>query len=370
MEVKDTLSICRQFQLSGELTECRPITRGIINASWYVELRDGNHVGQYLVQRINRHVFPDPAGMMGNIDRITAHLTEKEQGSPNHRVLHFYHTAEGTNYTVLNNRETAEYWRLCDFIGNSVTFDGGEGGITVLRSAGKAFGRFSRQLLDFDPALLSETIPHFHDTPRRLQALFEAVENDPLGRVKKAEKEIGIIRENRDFAATLQRQLDRGELPLRVTHNDTKTNNVLFHRDTLEPLAVIDLDTCMPGLVCHDFGDMIRFAACAADTADPSRRKLDLSRFRACAEGYLSETRDFLTSAELDSLAAGAAVITLELASRFLADYLTGDRYFRIEHPEHNLVRARGQLSLFQDMMAHMEEMQSIISKLSSAPTE
>ena len=366
--VKETLTgICMRFQLSGELTDCRPITRGNINTSWYVELRDGNHVGQYLVQRINRHVFPDPAGLMGNIDRITRHLTEKEQGSPNHRVLHFYHTAEGTNYTVLDNRGTAEYWRLCDYIGNSVTFDAGEGGLSVLLSAGKAFGRFTRQLLDFDPALLTETIPYFHDTPCRLQALFEAVENDPLGRVKSGEKEIGIIRENGDFAATLQRQLDRGELPLRVTHNDTKTNNVLFHRDTLEPLAVIDLDTCMPGLVCHDFGDMIRFAACAADKADPSRQTLDLKRFRACAAGYLAETGDFLTPAELDSLATGAAVITLELASRFLTDHLTGDHYFRIEHPEHNLVRAQGQLSLFQDMMAHMEEMQAIISKLSSA---
>ena len=368
MNVKDTLiSICRRFQLSGDLTECRLITRGNINTSWYVELREGNKVGQYLVQKINGHVFPDPAGVMANIDRITRHLSEKEKGVPQHRVLHFHHTEEGANYLVLGEGETAGSWRLCDYIGNSVTFDAGKGGLPVLRSAGKAFGRFTRQLLDFDPLLLTETIPHFHDTPYRLRSLLDAVENDPLGRAKNAEEEIGIVRENLDFAGTLQGKLDRGELPLRVTHNDTKTNNVLFHRDSLEPLAVIDLDTCMPGLVCHDFGDMIRFAACAADTADPSRRKLDRSRFRACAEGYLSETRDFLTSAELDSLATGAAVITLELASRFLTDYLTGDNYFRIDHPEHNLIRARGQLSLFQDMMAKMEEMREIISQLSSA---
>ena len=367
MNIMDTLiTICRRFRLSGNLTECRPITQGNINASWYVELRDGDKVGQYLVQRINRHVFPNPDGVMGNIDRITRHLTEKEQGFPQRRVLHFHHTAEGKNYLVLGEGETAEYWRVCDYIGDSVTFDAGEGGLPVLRSAGKAFGQFTRQLLDFDPALLTETIPHFHDTPYRLQALFDAVENDPLGRVKNAEKEIGMIQAHKDFAGTLQRQLDRGELPLRVTHNDTKTNNVLFHRDTLEPLAVIDLDTCMPGLVCHDFGDMVRFAACIVDEADPARRTLDLERFRACAEGYLSETRDFLTRAELDSLAPGAAIITLELASRFLTDYLTGDHYFRVDHPDHNLIRAQAQLSLFQDTTAHREEMRAIISENTS----
>lgn len=368
MNAMDTLiTICRRFRLSGDLTEYRLITQGNINASWYVELREGNKAGQYLVQKINRHVFPDPAGVMKNIERITGHLTVKEQGFPQHRVLHFYHTAEGANYTVLGEGETAESWRLCDYIGDSVTFDAGEGGLPVLRSAGQAFGRFTRQLLDFDPALLTETIPRFHDTPYRLQALFDAVEYDPLGRVKNAEKEIGIILGSRDFAGTLQRQLDRGELPLRVTHNDTKTNNVLFHRDTLEPLAVIDLDTCMPGLVCHDFGDMIRFAACSVEECDPASRTLNLVRFRACTEGYLSETGDFLTPAELDSLASGAAVITLELASRFLTDYLTGDHYFRIDHPEHNLIRAQSQLSLFQDMMTHMEQMRAIISELSSA---
>ena len=368
MEVKDTLiRICKRFQLAGELTLCHMITQGNINASWQVELRDGDQAGQYIVQKINRNVFPDPVGVMENIERITRHLMEKEQDSPQHRVLHFHHTAEGTNCLVLGEGETAEYWRVCDYIGDSVTFDAGEGGLPVLRSAGKAFGQFTRQLLDFDPALLTETIPRFHDTPYRLQALFDAVENDPLGRVKNAEKEIGMIQAHKDFAGTLQRQLDRGELPLRVTHNDTKTNNVLFHRDTLEPLAVIDLDTCMPGLVCHDFGDMVRFAACIVDEADPARRTLDLERFRACAEGYLSETRAFLTPAELESLPTGATVITLELASRFLTDYLTGDHYFRIVHPEHNLVRAQAQLSLFQDVMAKMGKMREIISQLSSA---
>ena len=174
------------------------------------------------------------------------------------------------------------------------------------------------------------------------------MEEDALGRAKDAAAEIGVILENRGFGCSLCEQIDRGELPIRVTHNDTKTNNILFDRDTLDPLVIIDLDTCMPGLACYDFGDTVRFAACTAeeDEPDPEKMKLDLRLFRAYAEGYLGELRGVLTPAEIESLATGAAVITLELASRFLGDYLIGDKYFRIDYPEHNLVRARAQLAL------------------------
>ena len=232
--------------------------------------------------------------------------------------------------------------------------------------SGRAFGKFMRQLQDFDASQLVESIPHLHDTAYRMNTFFDVVEQDPCDRVKDAEKEIAVIRENREFAGTLCRQIAKGELPIRVTHNDTKTNNILFDRDTLDPLVVIDLDTCMPGLACYDFGDTIRFGACTAeeDEKDVSKMKLDLNLFRAYTEGYLSETRNFLTEAELDSLATGAAVITLELSSRFLADYLIGDKYFRIDYPEHNLVRARAQLALFQDMMLHMDEMQGIVREI------
>ena len=209
-----------------------------------------------------------------------------------------------------------------------------------------------------------ESIPHFHDTVYRMETFFRNVAEDPLGRAKDARREIETIRENRDFAGTLCRQIDAGELPIRVTHNDTKTNNILFDRDTLDPLVIIDLDTCMPGLACYDFGDTIRFAACTAeeDEPDESKMKLDLDLFRAYAEGYLSQMGGFLSEAERKSLATGAAVITLELASRFLGDYLIGDKYFRIDYPEHNLVRAKAQLALFRDMMLHMDDMQRIIA--------
>lgn len=353
--------ICRRFQRPGELIRYRRISQGNINTAYCVALRDEGGVRQYFVQRINRHVFPDPAAMMENIDRITRHLRDKAPADAARTVLRFHRTAEGAGCLRLGRGPEAEFWRLCDFIENAVTFEAGEGDARVLGSAGRAFGRFARQLRDFDPAQLTETIPHFHDTPYRLRALFDAAEADPLGRARHAAEELGIIRAHQGFAQVLCRQAERGDLPLRVTHNDTKTNNVLFDRDTLAPLAVIDLDTCMPGLICHDFGDAVRFAACTADGADPVSTKIDLARFRAFTEGYLAETRDFLTPAELDALAAGAAVITLELAARFLADYLLGDPYFRVDGPARNLRRARGQLALYLDMRKRMEEMGEIV---------
>ncbi len=384
---KDKLAyICRKFRLPGELILFRWIPTGHINEAYYVALYDGKEVRQYLAQKVNWYVFRDPVSMMHNIDLLTRHIMEKERTLERRRRLHFHHTAEGNNYVILREengafadleeldsaaRKTAltdepwetdwEFWRLYNFIENSVSFETAEGNPEILKMSGKAFGRFNRQLQDFDAGLLVESIPHFHDTVYRTNTFFGNVEKDPLGRVKNAEKEIELIREHRDFAGTLCRQIEAGELPIRVTHNDTKTNNILFDRDTLDPLVIIDLDTCMPGLACYDFGDTIRFAACTAEEDQPEGMRLDLDLFRAYTEGYLSEMKDVLTAAEISSLSVGAAVITLELASRFLGDYLIGDKYFRIDFPEHNLRRARAQLVLFQDMMEHMEDIKSII---------
>ncbi len=382
-EIKEKLAfICKEFRLKGDVILWRWIPNGHINEAYYVALYDGKEVRQYLAQKVNWFVFKDPVSMMHNIDLITQHIMSKERTLERRRRLHFHHTAEGHNYVILRQREdgsyealeetadteNAEFWRLYNFIENSVCFETSEGNPEVLRESGKAFGKFMRQLQDFDASQLVESIPHFHDTAFRMDTFFRIVEEDPAGRVKDAEKEIAVIRENREFAGTLCRQIEEGKLPIRVTHNDTKTNNILFDRDTLDPLVVIDLDTCMPGLACYDFGDTIRFAACTTeeDEKDTQSVKLDLGLFRAYAEGYLSQTADILTEAEIESLATGAAVITLELASRFLGDYLTGDKYFRIDYPEHNLVRARAQLALFQDMMINLENMQKIVKVISS----
>lgn len=376
--------ICKKFRLPGEMILHRWIPTGHINTAYYVALYDGKEVRQYLVQKVNWYVFREPVSMMHNIDLLTQHIMDKEPTLERRRRLHFHHTAAGHNYLILKETPDGfveldesgeevgpepwssdwEFWRLYNFIENSVSFETADGETEVLRMSGKAFGKFNRQLQDFDASQLVESIPHFHDTAYRLHTFFDVVEQDPLGRAKDAAAEIELIRQNAEFGCTLCRQIERGELPIRVTHNDTKTNNILFDRDTNDPLVIIDLDTCMPGLACYDFGDTIRFAACTAEEDQVEGMSLDLNLVRAYAEGYLSEMKDVLSDAEVDSLSTGAAVITLELASRFLGDYLVGDKYFRIDDPEQNLRRAQAQLALFQNMMHHMDDMKRIIREV------
>ena len=375
-KIREKLSyICSLFRIDGEILVYRWIPSGHINTAYYVAVYNGKEVTQLLVQKINTYVFRDPVGMMRNIERITEYIRSGERTMEKRRRLHFRHTADRKNYVVLKDGvqavsdvdfqdEGVEFWRVYNFIECSTSFETADGDPEVLRMSGKAFGRFNRQLRNFDAAQLMESIPHFHDTVDRMNTFFKIVEEDPLGRAAEAAPEIETIRENRDFAGTLCRQIEAGELPIRVTHNDTKTNNILFDKDTLDPLVIIDLDTCMPGLACYDFGDTVRFAACTAEEDQPEGMKLDFDLFRAYAEGYLSEMKDVLTPAEVESLPTGAAVITLELASRFLGDYLVGDRYFRIDYPEQNLRRAQAQLALFRDMMLHMDDMKRMIRDL------
>ncbi len=375
MDEKEKLAyILKQFRIEGDILVWRWIPTGHINTAYYVALYNGKEMYQFLVQRVNTYVFRDPVGMMRNIELLTEHVRKAEPRMEKRRRLHFRHTRDRRNYIVLHNGvvmepgepfdpldESYEFWRVYNFIEYSKSFETAEGDPEVLRRSGEAFGKFLKQFSDFDASQLIESIPHFHDTAYRLQAFFDTVAADPCGRAASCREEIRQIRENADFGCTLCRQIDRGELPIRVTHNDTKTNNILFDVDTLDPLVIIDLDTCMPGLACYDFGDTIRFAACTAQEDQPEGMGLDMDLMRAYTEGYLSEAGSVLTAAEVESLATGAAVITLELASRFLMDYLVGDKYFRIEYPDQNLRRAQAQLKLFRDMMAHMDQMQAMV---------
>ncbi len=381
MDEREKLSyICKQFRIDGDILVYRWIPSGHINTAYYAALYNGKEIYQFLIQRVNTYVFRDPVGMMRNIELLTEHVRKYEPMMEKRRRLHFRHTQSRRNYVVLRDGvaigadepfdpldERIEFWRVYNFIEYSTSFETAEGNPEVLRMSGKAFGRFLKQLEDFDASQLIESIPHFHDTAYRLQAFFDTAAEDPCGRAAECQREIRLIRENAAFGCTLCRQIDAGELPIRVTHNDTKTNNILFDKDTLDPLVIIDLDTCMPGLACYDFGDTIRFAACTAEEDDPEHMRLDLALMRAYAEGYLSEVGSVLTENEIESLATGAAVITLELASRFLLDYLVGDKYFRIDYPEQNLRRAQAQLKLFQDMMLHMDDMRRIIREVTEA---
>ena len=233
----------------------------------------------------------------------------------------------------------------------------------VLRRTGEAFGAFQRQLADFPVDGLYETIHNFHNTPKRLENLFADAEQDPLGRAAEVRAELAYIASVREAAETLTRLYEAGKLPLRVTHNDTKINNVLFDPETDEAMVIVDLDTVMPGLVGHDFGDGVRFAAnCVEeDCPDAEKAACDLNRFQAFAEVFLSQTADLLTEMERKTLALSVFCIAVELGSRFLDDYIVGDQYFNIDYPAHNLVRSRCQLALAWDVHEKLDDMQRMI---------
>jgi|GEM_PF-94914 len=360
-EKEKVREICAKFHTAGTFMSHKIINHGNINTTYYVDFRqeDGT-VKTYVLQKINTFVFKNPVEIMNNIKHVTEHLRGKVRRM-NKPALHFYSTESGQNYYVENG---STFWRLENYI-DGVGYDTCDS-LDILRNAGAAFGEFQNQLSDFDAESLYTTIPDFHNTAKRLDAFFDAVDTDPCGRVAEVTEEIAFIREQKELASQLTRMQESGEVPLRVTHNDTKTNNVLFHRMTGAPLTVIDLDTVMPGLAMHDFGDAVRFAASTAkeDEPDISKVALDLEKYRAFAEGFIGKTADALTENEIRAMALGAITITIELATRFLTDYLTGDRYFKINYPTHNLVRARCQIALAKDMLGKRDRMESIVREI------
>lgn len=353
--------IGRIFRLEGTLYSFAVLTSGNVNSTYKLDYRqkDGG-VKSYITQRINPYVFHHPKEIMRNIDLVTSHIRSKLD--PQQIALHFHHTEDGKNYYV--DEADGSFWRIYTFI-PAVAYNTCDN-LEVLRNAGEAFGRFQMQLSDFDASLLFETIPDFHNTPKRLETFFLHVEEDPCGRAHEIKREIEKIYAYREIASELYKRYSAGDVPLRVTHNDTKINNVLFDAKTKRPLTVIDLDTVMPGLAMYDFGDAVRFAASTAaeDEADLSCVAFDLDKYRAFAEGFITPIRNSLTKKELDCMALGALTITAELASRFLDDYLLGDKYFKVNYEGHNLVRARCQLHLLDDMMKKYDDMRAIITDL------
>lgn len=348
------------FRLNGKIYAFSVIANGNINTTYSVKFRrfDGS-IKSYIIQRINGYVFKNPAEIMSNIEGVTRHI--KKNAIEGRVALHYHHTEEGNNYCL---DEEGNYWRVLNDI-ESDTFNVCND-LKTLRNAGKAFGEFQMQLSDYDAESLYVTIPDFHNTRKRLDQFFEDVEADSCGRVSEVIPEIDFIRSMRKFACKLTDLQEAGKVPLRVTHNDTKINNVLFDKKTGEPLAVIDLDTVMPGLAMHDFGDAIRFAAntAAEDEPDLTKVSLDLDKFRAFSEGFIGQTAGALTELEIGTMAMGALSITVELASRFLDDYITGDKYFKTNYEGHNLVRARCQLKLAEDMWDKYEEMEQIVNSI------
>jgi len=318
---------------------------------------DGSGMAQiksYLVQRVNTYAFQHPIELMQNIDRVTEYIRVK---NPDTLCLHFHHTEDRKNYLM----DDEGFWRLINYV-PSVTFDSCDD-VDIIRNAGEAFGEFQQMLSGFNADDLFYTIPDFHDTRKRYEKLKADVEADPCGRVREVREEIDWLLSVEDEACRLTDMARRGELPLRVTHNDTKINNVLFDEETHKPLVVIDLDTVMPGLIGHDFGDAIRFAAnfVEEDCPDYQKAGVDLNTFWAFAEGFLKKTAATLTQNEIDTLALSCFALACELSTRFLDDYIMGDKYFKIKHAKHNIERTRCQIALAKDMLKKMNAMNAIV---------
>jgi len=352
------LEVSRLFRIEHEYLGYETIQVGNVNRTYKVNFKraDGSPKS-YLIQNVNTYAFQNPEGLMNNIDKVTEHIRGKKSGQI---ALHFHHTAERATYVL----DGENFWRLINYV-PSVTYNV-TNNMDIVRNAGIAFGDFQRSLADFDINDLVETIPGFHQTRHRYEAFCKAIAEDKAGRVAQVQEEIDFLLSVQEQACKMTDMQLAGELPLRVTHNDTKINNVLFNPETNEPMVIIDLDTVMPGLLGHDFGDAIRFAANfeEEDSKNLDKVGLDLTVFRAFTEGFLSETLQFMTEKEIETLPLSCFVLAAELSTRFLADYLNGDLYFNIKYPDHNLVRTKCQVALAKDMLTKMDEMEKIVREL------
>ena len=364
--MENRLEILNSFILpEGEKTVV-PFGNGHINNTFLIRIAGSDK--QFILQRINSYVFTRPLEVMENMQLVTAFLRERitaEGGNPDRETLSLVPSVSG-GYCA----EDAEgqIWRILLFVPDTFSPELPDD-LNVLDECGKAFGRFARLLNNFPAYSLHETIRSFHDTPARLRQLEEAVSRDACNRLKDVQEEIAFARGLAGETSVLTDALAAGKLPLRVTHNDTKVNNVLLDKKTGKAVCVIDLDTVMPGLLAYDFGDAIRVGACSAeeDERDLSKVHLVLPKYTAFARGFLSELKGMLSRDELLSLEAGARLMTLENGLRFLADHLNGDVYFKIHRPGQNLDRARAQFALFRDMEKHSAEMKEILIKLYNA---
>ncbi|MBR6530514.1 MAG: phosphotransferase [Clostridia bacterium] len=356
--------ILTEFGLEFDDFTVSVFSSGHINMTYRIDISKDGALDSFVLQCINTYVFRAPELMMNNIAKVTEHMSARltEAGlDPYRKVLHFLKSKSGKNYTY---GEEGHFWRCYDLVDNARTYDSVED-LSVLESAGRAFGNFQKLLSDFPMDTLVDTIPHFHNTRRRLRTFFAMVDEDPYHRAQYCQEEIEFFREHRKSACCLIEQLNKGVLPLRVTHNDTKYNNILIDDETKEAICVLDLDTVMPGLAAYDFGDAIRFAACTAaeDERDLSLVKLDLESYEAFTRGFIGGADGFFTEAEIESMAWGALNITIELAARFLEDYLCGDKYFKTHRKDHNLDRARAQIQLARDMEKNFDFMVETVRK-------
>ncbi len=355
-----------QFAISGDFLYGEELCNGHINTTYRACYRGENGQDErYILQRINDYVFKNPAQVMKNVEKVTRHIRWKtmRRRSAAGQVLTLYPARGGRNY--INLPEEGGMWRCYNNIEGTHTYDVVENTRQAYQ-AGYAFGSFQELISDMNPEDLYESIPDFHNTPKRYRDLCASAAADVTGRAANCRAELELLAEwSPQFGKLIELQAQQ-LLPTRITHNDTKINNVMLDEETDDAVCVIDLDTVMPGLALYDFGDMVRTATCVAseDEKDLSVVKMEMPFFESLAEGYLDAAHSFLTKAEIELLAFAGWLITTEIGIRFLTDYLDGDKYFRVEYPEHNLVRARNQLELAQSIQDKLPAMERYIQRL------
>lgn len=357
---QDACAAARHFQLDGDVCEAAPYGSGHINDSYRVVCNGAGRASHYIVQRINHQIFKDPVAMMSNIERVTQHLAEQVINAPDRqrRVLTLIPVKDGRAW-YLDDRKN--YWRAYRFIDKAQTYDAVESTQQAFEAA-RAFGQFQKMLATLPAPRLHDTIPDFHHTPRRFSALEAAMKADVAGRVASSQREIDFAFARRDITPIL---LD-ANLPERVTHNDTKFNNVLLDDTTGEGICVIDLDTVMPGLALYDFGDMVRTTTSPAkeDEQDLTKVTMQFPMFEALVRGYLSTAGSFLSKAEKDFLAFSGKLITFEIGLRFLTDHLSGDTYFKVHREDHNLDRCHTQFKLVESIERQENAMRRLVDSL------
>lgn len=352
-------TIAKHFQVEGEIESIRPLGEGFINDT-YILKTVGKDAPNYLFQRKNKAIFKDVPSMMDNIQKITAHLKTKiiaDGGDPLRETMTLTSTHDGALY---HRDGEGEYWAMCLFIDDSISYESADSP-ELAYSGGRGIGKFQRMTSDFK-GLLVDILPGFHNIRFRFEQWDEVLSKDPVGRKSGLKEEISWMEERREEMMQFWALVENGTIPTRVTHNDTKINNILFDKHG-EVLCMIDLDTVLSSTVLNDYGDAMRSYTNTGleDDKNLDNVTMDLAIFKAYTKGYLEEAKAFLTPSELEYLAFSAKYITFEQVLRFLMDYIAGDTYYKIKYPEHNLVRTRAQFKLLQSMEAQFQEMQNVV---------
>jgi len=361
----DIESIVKHFCISGKLTEIRPLLRGHINDTYVLTTKKNEHTVRYILQRINHTVFRDPPSVMGNIIRVTEHIHSRMEKIDPSLASRQLAVIESVDDKCFHKDAQGSFWRVYNFIEDAVAYDIFESTDFAYEVA-RMFGWFQRMLVDLPGPALHESICDFHNTPKRFETFQRVLKEDTFNRAKNAKPEMKFLFDNSAICNVLLNLAGKGKIPVRVTHNDAKINNVMLDKNTNKGVCIVDLDTVMPGLSIYDFGDMVRTGATLADEdeRDLSKVSMNLPMFEVLVRGYAEQSKHFLTFTEKEHLAFAAKLITFEQLIRFLTDYLAGDVYYKVHREGHNLDRSRTQMKLVQSIIEQEEAMNEVVERI------